>query len=345
MTDYAPPLLVRSRQEARHVYERKKWDVEGVAEADEPRTLHARVYVERPREHGGLVPDDADSPPVEPGEADHEVLGPALLDLEELPVVHHALYRAADIVGALGRVGDKARQVLVRPPGVVRGPEVRGALQVVLGEEGEQVAHVVEAGLLVWGREVGDAGPGVVGGRAAEVLEGDILARDALYDVRACDEHVARLLDHEDEVRDRRRVHRAARAGSYDDGDLGHYPGGEHVAVEDVGVAGQGDDALLDARPARVVDPDDGTSRREGEVHDFADLLRVDLAQRTPEHGEVLGKNADLAPRDLAVARDHPVPQRPVLLEPEVVGTVHPVTVKLDERARVEQELDALPGR
>ena len=116
MTDY-PPLLVRAWQEAWHVNERKKRDVEGVAETDEPCALHARVYVERPSEHGRLVPYDAYRPPIEPGEADDEVLGPALLNLEEIPVVDHAFYRAADVVGALGESGIRRRQVLVHPPG------------------------------------------------------------------------------------------------------------------------------------------------------------------------------------------------------------------------------------
>src|SRR5215203_397812 len=298
-----------------------------------------------PRKHGRLVPDDADGSPIEPGEADDEVLGPAFLNFEELPVVDHCLYRASNVVGALGGVRDKTRQVLVHPLRVVARPEVRGALQVVLGQEGEQVAHVVEAGLLVGRREVGYARSGIVGGRATEVLEGDVLAGDTLYDVGARDEHVARLLDHEDEVRDRRRVYGTTRAGSDDHRDLGHYTRGEHVAVEDVGVAGQRDDTLLDARPSRVVDPDSGTTRRDGEIHDLADLLRVDFAQGTPEHGEVLGKDADLAPRNLTVARDDPIPEGPVLLQAEVVRAVHPVAVQLDERARVEQELDALAGR
>ena len=184
-----------------------------------------------------------------------------------------------------------------------------------------------------------------MGGRSAEVLEGDVLAGDALYDVGAGYEHVARLLDHKDEVRDRRRVHCAPCAGTHDDGDLGHHPGSQHVAVEDVGVAGQGDDAFLDPRPARVVDADYGTSRGDGEVHDLADLLRVHLAQRAAEDREVLGEDADLAPRDLPVAGNDPVPQGLVLLQPEVVGAVHPVAVQLDEGARVEQELDALAGR
>jgi hypothetical protein len=40
--------------------------------------------------------------PVQPGEADDEVLGPALLDLEELPVVHDVLHRPSNIVGPVG---------------------------------------------------------------------------------------------------------------------------------------------------------------------------------------------------------------------------------------------------
>ena len=61
----------------------------------------------------------------------------------------------------------------------------------------------------------------------------------------------------------------------------GTTPGSQHVAVEDVGVAGQGDDALLNPRPARVVDADYGAPRGEGEVHDLADLLA-----RTPRPSE-----------------------------------------------------------
>ena len=72
---------------------------------------------------------------------------------------------------------------------------------------------------------------------------------------------------------------------------------------------------------------------------------RVHLAQRAAEDREVLAEDADLAPRDLAVAGDDPVPQGLVLLQPEVVGSVHPVTVQLDEGAVVEQQLDALAGR
>src|SRR3712207_198301 len=133
---------------------------------------------------------------------------------------------------------------------------------------------------------MGDPAPRVVRAGAAEVFERNVLAGDALYYVRAGDEHVARLLDHEDEVRYRRGVDGAAGAGAHDHADLGHNPGGQNVAVEDLRVARQGDHALLDARPAGVVDPDYRAPRADRQVHHLADLLRVHLPQRSPEHRE-----------------------------------------------------------
>src|SRR5215210_3642002 len=263
VADDPAPLLPRPRHEPGHVHEGKQRYVEGVAEPHEPRPLDARVDVERPREHHRLVPHNAYRVPVEPGEPDDEVLGPPLLHLEELPVVGDQPHRLPDVVWLARRVGHEGGEFLVHPPGVVRGREVGRSLQVVLGQKREQEAHVGEARLLVGRREVGDAAFGVVGDGAAQVLLAHLLARHALYYVGAGDEHVARLLDHEDEVRYGRRVDGTPGAGSHYHRDLGHHPAREHVPVEDVRVPGKRDDALLYPRPARVVYADDGAPGRE----------------------------------------------------------------------------------
>ena len=138
----------------------------------------------------------------------------------------------------------------------IGGSGVRGALDVVLRQEREQVARVLEAGLLVRRGEVRDARLRGVRRRAAELLERDLLAGHGLHDVGAGDEHVRRALGHQHEVGDRRRVDGAAGARPHHERELRHDPGGLDVAPEDLGVAGERDDALLDPRPARVVDPD-----------------------------------------------------------------------------------------
>ncbi len=63
VSDDAVPLLVRARQEARHVLEDHERDAERVAEADEARAFDRGVDVEHAGEHGGLIRHDADALP------------------------------------------------------------------------------------------------------------------------------------------------------------------------------------------------------------------------------------------------------------------------------------------
>ena len=210
------------------------------------------------------------------------------------------------------------------------------------GRKREQVAHLVEHALLVGHHEVGDARAGGVGLGAAELLERHVLAGHRLHHVGARDEHVAGVLHHEDEVGQRRRVDRAARAGPEDHRDLGHDARGPGVAVEDAAVGVERRHALLDPRAGAVVEPDDRQAHRRGQVHDLVDLLAVGLAQRAAEDGEVLGVDADLATVDLAEARDHAVGVGPRVLEAHARRVVAVQHVELLEGVLVEQVLDAL---
>ena len=154
------------------------------------------------------------------------------------------------------------------------------------------------------------------------MLEVDVLVRHRAHHVRAGDEHVAGALHHQGEVGDGRRVHGAARAGAHDQRDLGDDAGRQDVAQEDVGIAAERDDALLDARAAGVVEADDRRADLHRQVHDLADLLGVGLAERAAEDGEVLAEDEDQAAVDGAVPGDDAVAEDALLVEPEVVGAV-----------------------
>ena len=195
-----------------------------------------------------------------------------------------------------GCPGRSRVELRVHPLGVVGRRDARRLLEVVLRQEREQVAAVLEARVLVLGGEVRDAGLRVVGHRAAELLEVDLLAGDRLDHVGAGDEHVGGLLDHEDEVGDRGRVDGAAGARAHDQADLRDDARALDVAHEDVAVGAERDDALLDARAARVVDADHGAADLRRQVHDLAHLLAHHLAERAAEDGEVLAEDADRRP-------------------------------------------------
>ena len=282
---------------------------------------------------------------VEARVAADDVLREVLLDLEELAVVDDEAHDVAHVVGLVRRVGDDLVELLVHPRRVVGGEDARRRLEVVLGQEREQVARVLDALVLVVGGEVRDARLRVVAHRAAELLELDLLARHRLDDVGAGDEHVRGLLDHEDEVRHGRGVDGAAGARAHDQRDLRDHAGALDVAHEHVAVGAERHDALLDAGAARVVDADHGAADLGRQVHDLHHLLGHHLAERAAEDREVLAEDAHAAALDRAVAGDHGVAPGPVLLHPELVRAVAHEGVELLEGAGVEQLLDPLAGR
>ena len=280
--------------------------------------------------------------PAEPREAAHDVLGPVRVHLEEVAVVDDALDHALDVVRLVGAVGDERVERRILTLDRVGGRRVRRRVEVVLGQEGEEVARLLETRLLVRGREVRHARAGRVGGGTAQLLECHVLPGDGLHDVGAGDEHVRRLLDHEHEVGDRRRIDGAAGARPHHERDLRHDAGCLHVPPEDLRVAGERHDAFLDARAARVVDPDHRTPVLHGHVHDLADLLREDLGERPAEDREVLREHEHLATEDRPVPGDDGVTPRAVVAHLELDLAMPDEAVELDERAGVEELLEPL---
>ena len=166
--------------------------------------------------------------------------------------------------------------------------------------------------------------------------------RHRLHDVGPGDEHVARPLDHDREVGHRRRVDRAAGARPEDHRDLRDDAGRQHVAQEDLRVAAERRDALLDPRAAGIVEADDRRADLHREVHDLADLLGVGLGQRSAEDREVLAEDEDQPAVDGAVAGDDAVAEEVLPVQPELRRAMRDERVELDERAGIQQEVEPL---
>src|SRR5579859_2351856 len=190
-----------------------------------------------------------------------------------------------------------------------------------------------------------DAALAIVGERAAELFKRHLFAGHGLDDLRAGDEHLRDLVDHEDEVGYRGAVDGAARAGACDERDLRHDTRRLDVAPEDLRISAEADDAFLDACAARVVDADDRATRAHREIHDLADLLREDFTERAAEHREVLREEEDAATVDRAVSCDDAVADEALLRQPERIGPVDRERVELDERIRIEEARDAFARR
>ncbi len=189
---------------------------------------------------------------------------------------------------------------------------------------------------------MGDTAADVVDLGAAELVEADLLTGRHPDHLRPGDEHVAEVLDHEDEVRDRRRVDGAPGTGPGDHRDLRHDARRLDIPKEDVGIAGQADDPFLDAGAAGVVDAHAGPAGADREVHDLADLLGEHLAERAAEDARVVGEEEDLAAVDGSVAGHHAIAGDLLLPHPERFGAMDGEGVELGERPRVDEQLDPL---
>jgi len=178
--------------------------------------------------------------------------------------------------------------------------------------------------------------------RAAEVFLAHFFVGHGSDYVRARDEHVARVLDHEHEVGDGRRINRAARTRPHNGADLRDDAAGQRVAQEDVRVAAERFDAFLNARAARIVETDDRCADAEGVIHDLGDLLSVRGAQGATKNGEVLREGEYTTTVDRALARDYAIAWEALLLHAEVGRASRDEAADLHEAAGVHEQLEAL---
>ena len=209
-----PPYSCRvPGQKAGHVLERDERNVEGVAEAHEPRAFHRRVDVERAGEVRRLVRDDADAAAAETREPDDDVPREVLVHLEELAVVDDRVHEVVHVVRLVRRLRHEA----CRAP---RPRDRRGSTCRRRGGSSTLLPGRYDSSSRISRRHSRSSGTAKCATplvslcvmRAAELLLRDLLVRDRLDHVRPGHEHVARALDHDVEVGDRRRVDRAAGA-------------------------------------------------------------------------------------------------------------------------------------
>ena len=88
--DDATVLLPNPRQEPGDILEDDQRDVEDVAKSYETRSLYRGVDVQNPGEDGRLIGDDPDRMPPEVRKANDKIPSERLVDLVELPIIHHA---------------------------------------------------------------------------------------------------------------------------------------------------------------------------------------------------------------------------------------------------------------
>ncbi len=343
MLDEAAIFLLGARHEARHVHKGDNRNVETVAEADKARRLAGGVNIQHAGQRHRLVGDKADRGALNAAEATENVGAEFRADLEEVAFIGHFLDQLAHVVGRV-RVGrdQRVEAVFHALGGIIDGAD-RRVFAVRSGQEVDQAAHLDQRLDVILERAIDHAGLGRMNGCPAEGFVGDFLVRHGLHHVRAGDVHVRRVLHHEDEVGQRRRIDVAAGARAHDDGDLGDHAGGEDVLHEDVGIAGEAVDAFLDARAARIEDADHWRAIHHGGLLDLHNLGGMGFRQGAAEDGEVFREDIDEAAIDGALAGDNAVAGDLLLIHAEIGALMLNEHVVFFEAAFIQQHFDTLP--
>src|SRR5262249_12093476 len=115
-------------------------------------------------------------------------------------------------------------------------------------------------------------------------------------------------------------------------------------AQEDLRVAGERNDTLLNSGAPGIVQTDDRSPVLDREIHDLADLVGVRLGERAAEDGEILSEDVHGTSVDGSGAADDAVSRNLRLFHAEIARAVSDEWIELEEGTRVEQELDALMG-
>src|SRR5438552_13482534 len=177
-----------------------------------------------------------------------------------------------------------------------------------------------------------------------KLIEFIVLIENGLDDVGSRYEHVARLVDHYCEICHGGGVYRASRARTHHSRYLRDHSRGKDVAKEYLSITPQADNSFLDSGPARIVNPDNRDPSLEGEIHYFRHLPGEHLSQRASEDGEVVRKQIDRSPVNLAIARYNPVAENPFLSHTEIGGLMNHEPVHLHKTTRVHKCDNSLPS-
>ena len=121
----------------------------------------------------------------------------------------------------------------------------------------------------------------------------DFFRRNRFDDSRAGEEHIGRILDHEDEVHQGRAVNGTAGTGPHDDGQLGNDAGRRCVVHKNSAKAGQGIDAFLNASAAGIIDTDDRCPTLESHFLHLSNLMGMHFAKGSAFNGKIFGIGKD----------------------------------------------------
>ena len=170
MLDDPIVLLGHTPEGNQGVHERHHRHVEAIAGPDESGGFHGCLDVQRTRQDGGLLRNDAHGPAAQVGEPVEDVPRPARLDLQKPAVVDDAPDDVVHVIRPATIFGNDRVKLRIHPVGGIGRRDAGRVGKIILRQVAQKPLHVVKRLGLVMGRDVRYAAAPGVDCRPAERL-------------------------------------------------------------------------------------------------------------------------------------------------------------------------------
>ncbi|MNX87926.1 hypothetical protein D3C86_1198780 [compost metagenome] len=158
--------------------------------------------------------------------------------------------------------------------------------------------------------------------RTTQFFAGYIFMRYGFYHVWSGYEHIRRMLYHQDEIGNSRRIYRTAGTRPHDRRQLRNYTRSLYIAIEDIGIATKRNYSFLDTRTTTVVQSDHRSAVLHGQIHDLTDLLCLRFGKAATEYCKVLREDVNQSSVYRTITRYHTITQVLFIFHAEVCATV-----------------------
>ena len=177
---------------------------------------------------------------------------------------------------------------------------------------------------------------------STQLLHCDFFSKDLFDHRRSGNEHLARSLDHDDEVSQCRRIRGYTDTRTHDSGDLGDGARGNAVLKEDFSYGRGYRKSLLYPGSHRVVETDEGDTQLACCLNNVGNLLCVGAANGPGQDRPVLSKEVNRPTINFAVPSYHPIGGKPFFPHAKVGDLSLSQHELLNETPRVEQSFNSL---
>ena len=250
MIDNPAGFLCHARHKARHIHQRDKRNIKGITKTHKTGSLARGIDIQTPCQNHRLISDNTNGLPIHTCQTAQDIGRKILVNFKEILLIDHLGNHSAHIIGHIRIIRDNIIQHRRGSIGCICTKQFGRGFAIGKRQEAEQPSglhqhiQIIGKSTMCHTRFFG-----MLAG-TAQFFCCQIFMGDRLYHIRPGHKHIGRAFNHENEIRDGRRIYRPACTRPHHQRDLRHHTRGQNIPLKHFCIAPKRGHAFLDTRPA-----------------------------------------------------------------------------------------------